>query len=148
MLCVCARTHMLCWSKGIQGSLQMICALSQTNQDSTVRLLNRKNLCPFFLLIFFPACSNSNSVLAIIVFTSLSSSKPTKAKMAQMYPKPTAAVCSPALSRDAPDCPLVSKSSEPWTSGVTHYRGSCKYPNVLRRHGQIGLDLKAFQFSV
>ena len=145
-MCVCVCTHMLCWSKGIQGSLQMICALSQTNQDSIVRLLNRKNLCPFFFLIFFSACSNSNSVLAIIVFMSLSSSKPTKAKMAQMYPKPTAAVYSPALSRDAPDCPLDQQELR--ASGVTHHRGSCKYPNVLRRHGQIGLDLKAFQFSV
>lgn len=104
---VYVRTHMLCRSKGTQGSLQMICALSQANQDSIVRLLNRKNLCPFFLLIFFSAWSNSNSAqIAIIVFTSLSSSKPTKAKMAKMYPKPTAAVCSPALPRDAPECPL------------------------------------------
>ena len=57
-------------------------------------------------MIFFSACSNSNSLLAIIVFMSLSSSKPTKAKMAKMFPKLTASVCSPALSRDAPECPL------------------------------------------
>lgn len=103
-VCVCAYTC-LCQSKGTQGPLQMICALSQINQDNIVRLLNIKNLCPFFLL-FFSACLNSSSALAIIVFMSLSSSKPIKAKMAKMFPKPTAAVCSPALSRDAPECPL------------------------------------------
>lgn len=67
--------------------------------------------------------------------------------MAKMFPNPQLLCAHQHSPRDASECPLDQQSSEPcfWYHRA---QGERHVSNVLRRHGQIGLDLKVLWFSV